>query len=571
MIAPAGRLRWILVLGGGLLAAGCVNADPESVPSATAMGVPAAAPAPPVPPPPFDSTPHGTAYYVRVDGGEADQCTGTADAPYPGRGTRQACAWNSLHQALPSTGQARIKGGDTLYVAPGTYPLGVHAPGALGGRCYADAPWDCHLAPVPGGPDARTPTRILGQDPARPPVLRGHERVSHLLDLNGSANVEVAHLVLTDGSPCVEFHADPTAKCERDAAPFGEWASSGISASASRKVWLHDLDIHGLANRGIIAGGLTDWTVERVRIHANGWAGWDGDIGDGSSNSGEIVLRHVEIGFNGCGETLDGTPWACWAQNAGGYGDGLGTARTGGHWLIEDSHVHHNTSDGVDLLYMDGSADSSVTIRRVRAEGNAGNQIKTQGRALIESSVVVGNCAYFEGQGRMQADDLCRALGNALSIGLVEGQPAELRHNTITGEGDCLVLSEGGDPSSQLILANNILLGRIDWRQSPELACGHYAHQSPARVSYAGNLFWHVKDGQCPGDSRCEDPKLANAGFDAFDPMPLGDSPVLGAGAPDREGNRFDLEGRLFIADTPDIGAVQRPRGRQALNTGSEK
>ena len=40
----------------------------------------------------------------------------------------------------------------------------------------------------------------------------------------------------------------------------------------------------------------------------------------------------------------------CWAQQTGGYGDGLGTTSTGGQWLIEDSFFHHNTSDGLDLL-----------------------------------------------------------------------------------------------------------------------------------------------------------------------------------------------------------------------------
>ncbi|MBB1062195.1 right-handed parallel beta-helix repeat-containing protein, partial [Marilutibacter spongiae] len=279
--------------------------------------------------------------------------------------------------------------------------------------------------------------------------------------------------------------ATSAARCKRDSAPYGKWASSGITASNSRNVHLHDLDIHGLANRGIVAGGLTDWTVENVKIVANGWAGWDGDIGSASSNSGNIVLRGVEIAWNGCGEKLDRSPWACWAQTAGGYGDGLGTAKTGGHWLIEDAYIHHNTSDGLDLLYMDGGSNSSVTVRRTHAVGNAGNQIKTLGRATIENSVVVGNCAYFDGRDSMKSDDQCRALGNAISIGLSSGQPVVLRHNTITGQGDCLILSEGGSSSSTLSIQNNVLVGQVDWRGNAtgnpgELACGHYAYNSSA-------------------------------------------------------------------------------------------
>ena len=41
-----------------------------------------------------------TTYYVRTDGGDASQCTGRADAAYPGSGTGQACAWKHPFYAL---------------------------------------------------------------------------------------------------------------------------------------------------------------------------------------------------------------------------------------------------------------------------------------------------------------------------------------------------------------------------------------------------------------------------------------------------------------------------------------
>ena len=46
----------------------------------------------------------GTTYYIRTDGGTAAQCTGTADAPYPGSGTNQLCAWSHPFWALNSSG-----------------------------------------------------------------------------------------------------------------------------------------------------------------------------------------------------------------------------------------------------------------------------------------------------------------------------------------------------------------------------------------------------------------------------------------------------------------------------------
>jgi hypothetical protein len=511
------------------------------------------------------SAAQATTYYVRTDGGNTSQCTGKANAAYSGSGSGQACAWKSLHYALPAGGSARIAGGDTVYIGPGSHMIGWGAPGASGGRCYDGGRYDCYLPPIPSGPSASSKTRILGLDAKNPPKLWGTERVQSMLNLNGSSNVEIGHLEITDQSDCVEFHSDSNARCKRDSVPYGQWAGVGITASNSKNVHLHDLDIHGLANRGIIAGGLTDWTVERVKIVANGWAGWDGDIGSNSSNSGNIILRDVEIGWNGCGEKWQSkSPWACWAQTASGYGDGLGTARTGGHWLIEDSYIHHNTSDGLDLLYMDGGSNSSVTVRRTHAVGNAGNQLKTLGRATIENSVVIGNCAYFSGRDSMKSDDQCRALGNAISIGITAGQPVTIRHNTISGQGDCLILTEGGSSSSTLNIQNNALIGQTDWRSDlqgnrSKLTCGHYVHDSDARITYADNLFWNVKSGQCPGDSICgRNPKLANMTMAAFDATPLAGSPLIDAAKPVDDIETDALGHPRTVGSAPDIGAVER-------------
>lgn len=515
-------------------------------------------------------------WYVRTDGGDARQCTGLADAAYPGRGSGKPCAWKHPFYALPPDGSPRIAGGDTLIVGAGRYMVGWGAPGlGGGGRCYAEASYDCHPPPIPSGPSTGARTRILGSGHdtgcKAPPELWGTERVGSVLNLEGSSNVEIGCLEITDQSDCVELHSDAAAKCLREVRPFGTWGSVGIWAKDSRNVLLRDLDIHGMAGRGILAGGLTDWTLERVRIRANGWAGWDGDVGAGSANAGRIVFRNVEIAWNGCGERWEtGEPHACWAQEAGGYGDGLGTALTGGEWLIEDSQVHHNTSDGIDLLYLDGKAGSSVTLRRVRAEANAGNQIKTNGTATIENSVVVGSCAWFAGRFNMLPGDQCRARGNALSVGLIAGQAATIRHNTVTGEGDCLILTAGGDPTSKVEIRNNALLGQIDYwanlHGSPgELACGHYANSSPAAVDFTGNAFWNVKSGQCPPGSVCgtglaglnlNDPELAG-----FDPVPLPRSPLIGRAS---AATSQDFRGRPRISGQPaDIGAVEVPDAKE--------
>lgn len=501
-------------------------------------------------------------FHVRADGGDTSQCTGRADAAYPGSGSQQACAWKHPFMALPPGGPARIAGGDTLLIAAGSYMMGLGAPGASG--CHQSWSWECHMTAIPSGPSPTQPTRILGQGHASgctaAPQLWGTERASLVVNLQGSSNVEVACLELTDRHSCIEHHCHggncggEINRCNRDSVPYGTWAGNGIKASDSNNVLLRDLNIHGLANRGVLAGRLSNWTMERMTIRGNPWAGWDGDIGANSSNSGHIVFRQLELAWNGCGERYpSGEPFGCWGQTAGGYGDGLGTGATGGHWVFEDSLIHHNTSDGLDLLYMQDGA--SVTVRRTWVEGNAGNQLKTKGTALIENSVIVGNCAFFQNHGNMHPGDNCRALGNALSVALANNSIATVVNNTITSEGDCLILSSGGGSSAQLNISNNLLLGDVDWRQPWERSCAHYADASSAQVNWSRNFVTGVKNGACPGDSLCVGlPLITNPIPGVFDPLPMTGSPLINA-ANAAQAPATDFRG--YARSIPDIGAYE--------------
>jgi hypothetical protein len=497
-------------------------------------------------------------FYVRIDGGDTAQCTGRSDAAYPGSGTAQACAWKHPFFALPPGGPARIAGGDTLSIASGSYMMGLGAPGAV--MCHQNWSWDCHMTAVPSGPSAAQPTRIVGTgSPA--PELWGTERTSMVLNLQASSNVEISNLEITDHESCIDNHchggacAGEVIKCNRTAAPWGQWAGTGIVARDSANVRMEDINVHGMANRGIYAGRLTDWTMERLTIRGNGWAGWDGDIAGDDTNAGQIIFRELELSWNGCGEKYpSGTPYGCWGQTAGGYGDGLGTGATAGHWIIEDSMIHHNTSDGLDLLYM--KEGGRVTIRRTWAEGNAGNQLKTKGDSLIENSVIVGNCAYFVGYGNMHDGDHCRALGNALSIGLHATSTATLLNNTVTSQGDCLVLSGGGGTGSKLEFVNNLLIGEVDWRQPWDRSCGHYSDGGSETVSWSNNYVTGIKNGACPAGSLCTAGLLliANSLAGTFDPTPVAGSPLVdranAARAP-------AVDHRGYARMAPDIGAYE--------------
>jgi hypothetical protein len=491
-------------------------------------------------------------YYVRLDGGSATQCTGRANAPYPGSGTDQPCAWDHPFRALEPSGElgepgtVRIAGGDTLVIASGSYRMGYGAPGA--GNCQSDYPWDCHMPPIPSGPDPAHPTRILGEGweggCANPPELWGAERAAYVLNLTDASNVEIACLEITDHSGCVEDHTGGLA-CERDTYPYGDWAVDGLYAEDSASIHLRDVNIHGLAAAGIRAGRLSNWTVENVRLVGNGWIGWEGDIDGNDSNSGTMLFRHWTVEWNGCGETHPGEqPVGCWDENVGGYGDGVGTGATGGTWIIEDSDILHNTSDGLDLLYH--QLGGRVVINRVRAEGNAGNQIKVAGQAVITNSVLVGNCAFFEGKSYTYHVNPCRAEGNTLAVAYTGGEGVSIVNSTFYGQGDGLV---GGGPregysctgAETLTARNSIFLGDEEFGNPGDISFLFYQEGcADLELDSDYNLAHSVKNIECGingvyvnsgAHDLCQDPQLSGPfSGNAYGMTPTSGSPAIDTG-----------------------------------------
>lgn len=515
-------------------------------------------------PRPTRSTP--LTFYVRTDGGTAAQCTGLVDAPYTeGQGTE--CAWAHPFIALPPDSEPRLYAGDTLIIGAGSYMMGYGAPSS--DQCDADYPWDCHMTSVPGGLDAQHPTRILGagwdSGCESPPELWGTERSHSVLNLDGSRYVEIACLDITDHAGCAEDHTGGLA-CKKGSYPYGAWAYDGIQAADAANIILRDLTIHGLASAGIRAGRISDWLVERVRITANGWVGWEGDIDGEDANTGTLTFRHWTVDWNGCVETYPGKQIdGCWAQTAGGYGDGVGTGATGGTWLIEDAYFLYNTSDGLDLLYA-REDPSEIVLRRVIAMGNAGNQIKTNGPTHIENAVIVSNCDFFEGKPFTHHVDTCRAMGNALSLYLQKGNLVTLVNNTIASAGDCLVIAECDsehshcDGTERVELRNNIFYGYPDINDPTEFTCLVYAENfghNPFDIDYS--LIYHTKSTPpCPGaHDVCEiDPGLVNVqDIDAFDGRLIDTSMAINRADPESAPVN-DFSGRLRDS-MPDIGAYE--------------
>jgi len=499
----------------------------------------------------------GTTYHVRTDGGNINQCNGKVNAAYIQGSTSKDCAWSNPMQALPAYGTPKISGGDTLIIHQGQYKVGY---GATSGaeKCNIAYSWDCQMLAIPSGPDQEHPTVITGQDMSgscqNKPTLWGSQRAYRIIGLEKSSNVRVQCLEITDKSSCVDGHSKQDQKCNRTLYPYGDWSPNGINAYDSSNVTLKDLDIHGLAINGINAGRLKDWTLQSVRIAANGWAGWNGDIGSSSSNSGTIKLSKVIIEWNGCAETVGSnpSPTACWGQSAGGYGDGLGTAATGGNWIIEDSKFLHNTSDGLDLLYANGTG--SVTLDRVWAEGNAGNQIKIGGPSLVQNTVVVGNCGFFDKQSFTFNVDNCRANGDSLAFSLKNTTDvASLVNSTFVSQGNVAILVVG-PVGSKVNSINNILVGKPYFLDSTKLSADSYI-QGPSVIEL-GNIKYNLKSIRCNSTSvLCVDPKLVNDSLVGFNPNLTSESPAKDSGVSHSLVPLQDYFNAVRIA--PDRGAVE--------------
>lgn len=530
-----------------------------------------------------------TTFYVRTDGGTNVQCTGMADARYPGSGNYQACAFSHPFYALAPgaassnyTPTSVMKPGDKLVIDAGSYMIGYGAPGSDTTMCYTPATWGCTIASIPSGIDAAHPTVITGASCRVPPQLWGTQRVSSIFDIEKAHDITISCLELTDRSNCIENYR-PTGNtggvtaCNRNTYPYGNWADYGIYAADVANLTLRNLKIHGFADYGILAGRLSGNTLlDGVTLRANGWGGWSGDLGgnnQSSTDSGTITVQNSTIAYNGCAEAYPAkTIVGCWGQNEGGYGDGFAEAWTGGNWVFTKDSFVRNTQDGLDMLYANGTG--SIFMDEVYSGLNAGNGIKTSGAATLQNSVVNAYCNDWAGfpiagdNSSGVSGTMCRADGTAVVMEFTApSQTVKVAYSTITGNGDTLFIGGAGNhnftPGATNVtqLINNIWLGQnsvIPRDGGAPTGLDFYSDSAyHGVVQYTGNIIWKVKNNFCPPGNGCQNPLLSNQTLAAFNPTPLLGSPTIDSASRSYLVNHDQMLTHRPYGPAYDIGAIE--------------
>ncbi len=222
-------------------------------------------------------------YYVRVGGSDSTNCTGLADVDYDGSGTGEACAFSHPAYPLGAVGTTRILGAnETLIIGPGSYMIGCGMPN---NTCDNNAPYDSKLDVLPNGAKIYGAGYLTGDNtaPSAKPQLWGTKSVEWILNVDGTSDVDIQFLDLTDHSEC-GFRVGGN-QCDESYPITQTYGRTGIYGFGGSNLNLRNLDIHGLSNFGINIGGFNGYTRTYVNVWGNSFGNVDGDRAGHSNTS----------------------------------------------------------------------------------------------------------------------------------------------------------------------------------------------------------------------------------------------------------------------------------------------
>jgi hypothetical protein len=134
-----------------------------------------------------------TSWYVRKNGGTATQCTGLADADYPGSGTRRACAYSNISAAIKVASC-----GDSINVNAGDI-FDVSSPITLENKNCTSTPITIRSTAYAALPDGR----IGPNDKAKMPAIRATGTNGAFADVSGGSYWKLDGLEITDNATSV--------------------------------------------------------------------------------------------------------------------------------------------------------------------------------------------------------------------------------------------------------------------------------------------------------------------------------------------------------------------------------
>lgn len=529
-------------------------------------------------------------WFIRPNGGTRAQCTGKTDADYLGTGTNQPCAFKHPYYLftndVSSTASWIIAGGDTVIIRGGPYKMGYKGPNPSDGWSFClGSPFMCFAPSIPAG-TATKHTRILGENYANCSVktkLLGSYGNRMVLNLQGAKWADVECFELTDSAQCGRMGNSNFCSSNY---PLDDYVTNGIVFDINTaNLTLKNVDIHGISSTGVAGPVGGNVTFENSRIAFNPSAGWDLDNGI-ISTGGTVRLLKTVIEWNGCIEQypiVNAVPaFRCFDDNSGGYGDGIGTPdAVYPNWIIDQSTIRYNTSDGLDLLHQSG--DVSVVVTRSAFYGNMGQQYKSGAikNTTVQNNIIIHNCnrlsASFPGAPtgyNSSLSSFCRAAGDGIAISFSPTGTFRFENNTYVGYGattmdiGCRVAECNGMNG---ILRNNIFFGILNPPYNAGQRPGMFYYQDGTRENQwqtrSNNIYFGMRNSICPSNfssETCGDPRFVNAptfvteaDIDSYNLHLQSTSPAVNSGATIPE-ITIDNEGRSRPQGSAyDIGALE--------------
>ena len=553
----------------------------------------------------------GTTWFVRPDGGTryssgviTGQCDGQADVAYPGSGANQHCAFNDVRYLWMDGTYGNsawvISGGDTVVIRGCAALPSQQNPDAPHCRIGWDkatgndsqnfwcagvnAAWGCSMPPPPSGTSTQH-TRILGAcaygtytcNPVNTypytsnnlTQLFGGFASGAVMYLTGSQYVDLEGLEITSHNGQCSRVGAPLypAGCSTNV-PVGDYANWGIiTSNTTSNITLQDLYIHGLTTTGIGGPIGGPFTLTRVFIGFNAFAGWNFDDGRSTPDApgSSITQSYVTMIGNGCLEQYPiNNPQfpalSCWDTNSGGFGDSWSGQNTElDSFTCDHCNISYNTKDaalGPHTLLENLSVTNSLFVGNMGQEGKWG--MKPNSATVFTNNLVVGNCLRMGQQlpGAAQSFDsgtglggsyltgYCRAAGTAFDYFTDANSSVLFANNTFVTYSPTVFDFGCISTCNPFVLTNNIFLGySTSLNQYPNTgqAPGLYYMDGTVVLSSANNIEYGVRNGDaCSGSILCIDPLLVNepaqgavppeTTLDNFNFHPAVNSPAIGAG-----------------------------------------